>query len=198
MDNNVPDWYGETAQNIAPVGMMMAGFMLVYSIWFGFAWGMLGWIAFGCTVLLSLFLIIKSVKHIKHSKLFINNKSAEGKKIGKAMGILSGISYGALWLSVILFLILGLYKFIMPSITLIIGIHFIPQAKIFNRKIDYFVAPLPILSSIIAFYFSFQNNISWLSVFSIAGIGGVLSTAIYGIYMITSYKNLAIKNGVDY
>ncbi|MFD1851352.1 hypothetical protein [Oceanobacillus bengalensis] len=198
MDNNVPHWYGETAQSIAPVGIIMAGFMLVYSIWFGFSWGILGWILFGFTVLLSLFLIIKSVKHIKHSKRFIYNESEEGKKIGKAMGILSGISYGALWLFVILFLVFGLYKFIMPTVTFIIGLHFIPQARIFNRKIDYFVAPLPISSSIIAYYFAIESNNSWSSVYAIAGIGGVLSTAIYGLYMIITYKNLAIKHGIDY
>jgi hypothetical protein len=37
-----PEWFGEVAQSIAPIGMMMAIFMLVYSVWFGFAWGEMG------------------------------------------------------------------------------------------------------------------------------------------------------------
>jgi len=33
---------------------------------------------------------------MKHSWLFVNNKSAEGKRIGKAMGILCGVQWCAL------------------------------------------------------------------------------------------------------
>lgn len=86
----------------------------------------------------------------------------------------------------------------MPTVTLIIGLHFIPQAKIMNRKIDYYVAPLPILTAIIAIYLAIQSDVSWLSVYAIASLGGALATSIYGMYILRIYKTLAKDNGVDY
>ncbi|WP_200089110.1 hypothetical protein [Salicibibacter cibi] len=68
-----PYWYGEAAQNIAPLGMVMAVFLLVYTIWFGFAWGAIGWFLFVLSLLLSSFLFVKSIQNIKHSKLLKNN-----------------------------------------------------------------------------------------------------------------------------
>lgn len=200
MEKIAPKWYGEAAQSIAPVGIMMSVFLLVYTIWFGFAWGAIGWLAFTLSLLLSTFIFVRSVKNIKHSKLFEKHISAEGKRIGKAMGILSGISYGLLWLSVILLFIFNLIDFIMPIVTLIIGLHFLPQARIMDRKIDYFVAPIPILTSLIAFYLALQSpsNLSWLSLYAIASVGGAIATSIYGIYILITYKNLAKASGVNY
>lgn len=198
MNKDAPNWYGEAAQSIAPVGIMMALFLLVYTIWFGLAWGTVGWIVFTLSVLLASFLFVRSIRNIKHSKLFENNQTAEGKRMSKFMGILSGVSYGILWLSVILLFIFDLYIFIMPTVTLIIGLHFIPQAKIMNRKIDYYVAPLPILTAIIAIYLAIQSDVSWLSVYAIASLGGALATSIYGMYILRIYKTLAKDNGVDY
>ncbi|HLR14378.1 MAG TPA: hypothetical protein VK144_01020 [Bacillota bacterium] len=198
MNNIAPKWYGEAAQSIAPIGIMMSVFLLVYTIWFGFAWGAIGWSFFILSVLLASLICAKSVKNMRHSKLFEKNESVEGKRIGKAMGILSGVSYGILWLFVILLFIFNLYIFIMPVVTLVIGLHFIPQAKIMNRKIDYYVAPLPIFTALIAIYLAIQTDVSLLSVYAIASIGGALATSIYGVYLLITYKTLAKEVGVDY
>lgn len=112
------------------------------------------------------------------------------------MGILSGVSYGVLWLSVILLIIFKQYTLIMPTVTLIIGIHFIPQAKIFNRNIDYFVAPLPIVSALIAIVLAINYDARWSLAYAIASIGGAAATSIYGLYILRTYKSLAIKNGI--
>lgn len=192
----VPGSYGEVAQNIAPVSLMMAVFLPVYTIWFGFAWDVIGWLFFGMSLLFSSYLIVKSIQNIKHSKRFEKNVSADGKKIGKAMGILSGVSYGILWLAVIVFIILKQYTFIIPIITLVIGLHFIPQAKIFNRKIDYFVAPLPIATALIAIFLAINYDVHWSFVYAIASIGGALASSIYGLYILQTYKSLAIRNGI--
>src|SRR5699024_2044798 len=192
------DWYGEAAQSIAPVGIMMAFFMLIYTIWFGFAWGTIGWLLFGLSVLLAGIITVKSIKNVKHSRLFAHNITTEGARINLAMGILSGVSYGLLWLFVIILMTIDLYILIMPFVTLIIGVHFIPQAKIMNRKLDYFVAPLPILSALFSFYLAAQPEASWLVVYAVASVGGAIATAIYGMYMLKTYQTLALENGVDY
>lgn len=100
MDKNVAhSWFGEVAQSIAPLGIMMAIFMLIYSVWFGLAWVTIVWLGFGVTIVLAAFLIIKSIQNIRHAKKFPVNESEAGKKIGKSRGVLSGISYGYLLLS---------------------------------------------------------------------------------------------------
>lgn len=198
MNTDAPNWYGEAAQSIAPVGVMMASFLLVYTVWFGFAWGALGWILFSLSILLASFLVVKSIQNIKHSKLFENKQTTEGKRINKLMGILSGVSYGILWLAVILLFIFDLSVFIMPIVTLIIGLHFIPQAKIMNRKIDYFVAPLPIISAVISIFLGIQSDLTWLYIYAIASIGGALATSIYGLYILRTYKKMAKENDVSY
>lgn len=67
-----------------------------------------------------------------------------------------------------------------------------------NRKIDYFVAPLPIILSFIAFYVAFQTSIPWVNVYAISGIGGALATVIYGYYLVDAYTKVAQQYGVDY
>lgn len=188
MNTDAPNWYGEAAQSIAPVGVMMAFFLLVYTVWFGFAWGTVGWLLFILSILLASFLFLKSIQNIKHSKLFENSQTTEGKRISKLMGILSGVSYGILWLAVILLFTFDLSIFIMPIVTLIIGVHFIPQAKIMKRKIDYIVALLPIVTAIIAIFLAIQSDLVWLSVYAVASIGGALATSIYGLYILRTYK----------
>ena len=41
-----------------------------------------------------------------------------------------------------------------------------------SRNQDYYVAPLPILTAIIAIYLAIQSDVSWLSVYAIASLGG--------------------------
>ena len=92
--NNKPsNNFGEFAQNIAPYGIVMSVFTIVYSIWFGFAWGFVGWVLFALILAYSASITFVSIKNIKHSKQFTAHASAEGQKIGKSMGILSAITY---------------------------------------------------------------------------------------------------------
>lgn len=181
---------GETLQSIAPVSLMMSIFLLAYTIWFGVAWGLVGWILFIVSLFLSIFLFVKSIQNIKHSKLFEVHKTDSGKRIGKAMAVLSGVSYGILWLSVIILVIVSWYELIMPIVTLIIGLHFIPQAKIMNRKLDYFVAPIPITTALCSIILVINTELSWQNAFAIASIGGAVATVVYGFHILHIYKLL--------
>ncbi len=180
----------EILQSLPQVGFMMAGFNIVYSIWYGFAWGLVGWILFSISMLLSIYIFIRSIHNLNYSKQFDKVESESGKAIEKKMGILSGISYGCLWVAVIILLISRQYRFILPAVTLIIGVHFIPQAKIFNHKIYYYGAVAPIVSSSTAFYMCFTSTASWLETFSIAGIGGSIAVICFGFYVLISYQKI--------
>ena len=198
MDNETKQEFGEIAQNIAPYGIMMAVFTLFYSVWFCFAWGRAGMVLFALTVVYGGNIVFASIKNIKHAKRFKAVPSEAGKKIAKNMGIVSAISYSALTVIAVTLAAVHLEKLILPAVTLIIGLHFIPLAKIMNRKIDYFIAPVPIVFSLVAAYFAFTTDMHWTEIYAVAGIGGAVATMIYGYYMLYAYKKVAREYGVEY
>ena len=190
--------FGEIAQNIAPYGIMMAVFTLFYSVWFCFAWGTVGRVLFALTFAYGAYIVFASIKNIKHAKRFKAVPSDAGKKIAKSMTIISAITYPAMTVCVVTLVAFHLVKLIFPAVTLIIGLHFIPLGKIMNRKIDYFIAPVPIVFSLAASYLAFTTTMTWLEVYAVAGIGGACATMIYGAYMLYAYKKVAQKYGVEY
>lgn len=60
----------ETMQSLPQVGFMMAVFNIVYCLWFGFAWGTIGWVVFGLLCFVSIAIIFVSILSLKHSKSF--------------------------------------------------------------------------------------------------------------------------------
>ena len=198
MDKDTKQKFGEIAQNIAPYGIMMAVFSLFYSVWFCFAWGTLGRILFALTVAYGGTIVFASIKNIKHAKRFKAVPSDAGKKILKNMSIVSAITYSAITVFAVTLSAVHLVKLIFPAVTLIIGLHFIPLGKIMNRKIDYLIAPVPIVFSLTASYLAFTTTMTWLEVYAVAGIGGAVATMIYGAYMLYAYKRVAREYGVEY
>ena len=198
MDNETKQEFGEIAQNIAPYGIMMAVFTLFYSVWFCFAWGAIGRVLFALTVAYGGNIVFASIKNIKHAKRFKAVPSEAGKKILKSMSIVSAITYSALTVFAVTLAAVHLVKLIFPAVTLIIGLHFIPLGKIMNRKIDYFIAPVPIVFALAASYLAFTTTMTWLEVYAVAGIGGAVATMIYGAYMLYAYKKVAREYGVEY
>ena len=198
MDNETKQEFGEIAQNIAPYGIIMAVFTLCYSIWFCFAWDTLGIVLFALTVIYGACIAFASIKNIKHAKRFKAVPSEAGKKIVKKMSIVSAITYSAVTVFAATLSAVHLVKLIFPAVTLIIGLHFIPLGKIMNRKIDYFIAPVPIVFSLVASYLAFTTTITWLEVYAVAGIGGAFATMIYGAYMLYAYKKVVREYRVEY
>lgn len=190
--------FGTKAQSIAPIGIVMSFFTLIYAIWFGFAWGLAGWLIFIMLAIFCMFIVKMSIDNIQHSKKFHAVSTDDSRAIEKKMKILSIISYSSLWLAVIISALLGKVKFIMPIVTLIIGIHFLPQASIMSRKIDYFIAPIPITFAFISIWLAFTSDLNWQTLYAISGIGGSIATISYAVYMIVSYKKLVQKYQVDY
>ncbi|MDO4872044.1 MAG: hypothetical protein Q4A27_01315 [bacterium] len=198
MEKEIKLEYGGIAQSIAPMGIVMACFSLVYSIWFGFAWGEIGWLVFTVIILCNFYIVVKSIKNIQHANQFEAHETADGLRITKQMGILSGTSYSVIWILVFILFFSKQERIIFPMVTLIIGLHFLPQAKIMRRKIDYFVAPFPIFSAGLALYLAFNSDINWIFLGAVAGIGGSIATTIYGFYLLAVYKKIANKFNIPY
>ncbi len=179
------------AKSSAPFPILMAVFMLIYAVWFGLAWGMIGWTIFTLLVVYAGWLIFHGVRIVRAAaKLPQPEPTPAGEKIGKQMQILSTLTYIPLWIAIILLAVLSLTRYIMPAVTLIIGMHFVPQAKIFHRTIDYYLASLAIVAALAAFYIALTTNASWQIVYAVSGVGGALATAGYGLYMVMVLRRL--------
>ena len=70
--------FGTIAQNIAPYGVMMAIFALVYAACFGLAWDWAGWTLLGLVCVAALIIVVLSVRNICHAKQFPVAQTAEG------------------------------------------------------------------------------------------------------------------------
>lgn len=188
MENSALEWDQGVARASAPHAIIMVAFILAFSIWFGFAWGTAGWILFAVAMIGAVYILVGSLKNRQLSKSIGNDKTSEVSRIERSIGFLVGVTYATILIVVILLFVLEVAIFIVPFITLVMGIHFLLQAPIMNRRFDYYIAPLPLISSCIAAYFAFQPDASVYMVFAIAGIGGAAAALIYGFYVIDIYK----------
>lgn len=191
MENSALDWDFEAARASAPHALIMVGFIVAFSIWFGFAWGMAGWILFAVVMIGAVYILVGSLKNRELSKSVGNDRTSDVVRIERSIGFLVGVTYATILIVVILMFVLEVAMFIVPFITLVMGIHFLLQAPIMNRRFDYYIAPLPLISSCIAAYIAFQPDASLYTVYAIAGLGGVAAALIYGYYVIDTYRKLA-------
>ncbi|MBH0115246.1 hypothetical protein I6E52_00115 [Salinibacterium sp. NG253] len=196
MSTNTPEWFGSAARNTAYQPIVQVFFMLVYLIWWIFAAPVVGTLIFVVGVAYAAVVVFLSVRNIRHAANFPNVPTSEGALIGKRMGILSGISYGTLWIVAIVLALLGEWRLVFPAVALIIGAHFFPLAFIFRRRIDFLLAPIAVVFAVIGFLVAARPEISWGFVYAISGIGGAVATAAYAVYLLFTYRNLCREAGV--
>lgn len=170
--------------------------MVVFSsVWASLAAGSLnGW---GDAVLTPLVWILGIIQLIAGIYLLIAarrfpaataEQQGEGRDIGKWYGIVFGAEGVLIGIASALCNVLGYSDLLMPIIALIVGLHFYPFARIFKRRIDYWIATwtcLVALVALIAFPTTTPTlvggisiNLQWL----ICGLGAAIATWIYSVY----------------
>jgi hypothetical protein len=130
----------------------------------------------------------------KHFPLSTDADNTEGKKIWMWYGIIFGAEGAAIPIVVFSLIALHYDELIIPSIALVVGLHFYPMAKLFNRKIDYYLATWTCLIAITGIVLS-QRGATESTILSFVGIGVALATSTYGFFMIHSgYQYLSIQS----
>lgn len=189
-DSTVPSWYGGAVRSVGYQPILQVFFMLVYAVWWVFAWPAWGTAAFSIALVFAIWACILSVRNIRHSLQFESIPSEEGNRVGRQMGILSAVTYGPLWIAVIVLAIMGQPRWILPVVATIIALHFLPQARIFNRRIDYLTTAVALASAVVGLWLAAQPEVGWQSVYAVTGIGGAAATAINTGYLLREYRNL--------
>lgn len=185
------DWFGTAARYVAPLPMIMSLFMLVYAFWFIIEWGWLGGAVFTALAVCAVFWSFRAIRNIQHATSYPSIASPEGAAQGKKMAILSGITYPALWATVLALALTGHANYIMQAVVIIIGLHFIPMAPILGRRIDYLLGPLSVLCGIAGCLLVATDPAGWRLGFAIASTGGAIATFIYAIYSLRGYRTMA-------
>lgn len=117
---------------------------------------------------------------------------ARGKKMGKTFGIVFGIEGVAIPITCAILGITNHSQYILPAIALIVGLHFYPMARIFDRTIDYYIATWTSLVGLTAIFLLAKYNYSFPGIMALLGIGVSLATIAYGITMLISARKFGL------
>lgn len=193
-----PDWFGAAAQDIAFFPIMMSGYAIFYAVWWPFAWGWVGSAAFVGVLMAAAALVMRGVRQIRHAAQFPNDPTPEIVRERKAMMVLNSVTHPVWMLPSILLIVFGQGRWVIPLMVFAIGVHFLPMARILNRKIDFLLGPVAIIAAVGAGILAWEEQVSWLVVFAVAGIGGAVSTLCYAFYLVREYRRLCERERVPF
>lgn len=193
-----PDGFGAAARDLAPFPLVMGGYSVFYAVWWPFAWGWAGAAAFLAVVIPAGLLVVRGVSQVRHAGLFPNDPTTEIERERKAMTVLNSVAHPVHLFPSILLLVFGQGRWVLPLMVFVIGAHFLPMARILDRKIDYLLGPITIIAAVVAGILALDEQVSWLVVFAVAGIGGAVSTLCYALYLARAYGRLCARAGVAF
>jgi len=140
-----------------------------------------------------------SIAVFKQAKNFPKATSAADIAIRKKSGIWFGVIFGAegflIFIAVNAVINLGHPELVIPAIALVVGLHFYPMAKIFKRKIDYYLATWTTLIAITGIVLSLNKTFTETQALAFVGIGTAVATSCYGIYML-NYATKLIRQSL--
>lgn len=173
------------AKATAAFPLLMGIYMLFYAIWLPIGWAAVGWVLFAVTALLATAAIWRGIRQLRHANSLPDVPATEtGARRGKQMGILNSVTHPIWLLGAIVLATLGYGRWIVPLIVFVVGAHFLPIAKIMNRRIDYLLGPVAMMFAVVAAVLAVNPAHHWGGIAALAGLGG------YAWYMAANYRAL--------
>jgi len=83
---------------------------------------------------------------------------------------------------------IGRHELFICGIALVVGLHFIPLAKIFNRRLDYYIGSWTILVAVVGLLLINSNSYAYTTVNAFVCAGCAISTSLYGFQKISQAK----------
>jgi len=184
---------GAAVKGIATGLCMMAFFTLMWTgIAFGGLHGTSWWLFLLVFAAFAILFIIRAIKLFGVVKYFPALTSAadlaEEKRMGKWFGIIFGAEGLGIFVGINIVINLGYPDLVIPTIALVVGLHFFPLAKVFKRTVDYYLAGWATLIAIMAFVFTLNKTMPPNFVMAFVGIGIAIATSLYGFYMLVKGK----------
>ncbi len=178
---------------IKSIGLGILLMALFTFVWLGIASAALQGVSYAICiavlVLVVLFFIGYAIRIFKQAKKFpkkLNKKEqAREERVRKGFMIIFGLEGFFIGSTCGVLYLVDLPQFIIPSIALIVGLHFYPMAGLFERAFDYLAATWTTVIAIITILLMLVKVISERQSFLLVGVGTAIATIGYGIYMIT-------------
>lgn len=85
--------------------------------------------------------------------------------------------------SAIVLALLGLWPWILPTVVLVVALHFLVMPWIFHRSVDYYLGAAMLAVSAVGFILTAQGQESWQVTWGVVGIGATLVTSTYGLQL---------------
>ena len=85
---------------------------------------------------------------------------------------------------------IGQDQLFIASLALIVGLHFIPLAKVFKRKFDYYIGSWTIVCAITGIVLILQKQYDYHTVNAFVCTACAFSTSVYGLNMISNGKKI--------
>lgn len=148
-------------------------------------------------IALAALFVVYAFNIFKTSKQFPEATSdadiAEKKRTGKWFGIIFGLE--GIFIPIAINVVIALHhpELIIPSIALVVGLHFFPLARVFKRNVDYYLATWTCIVAISAMMLLLKKSITEQDGFAFVGTGVAIATSCYGLYMIAHFKKLTAE-----
>jgi hypothetical protein len=81
-------------------------------------------------------------------------------------------------------------SYLIPAIALIVGVHLIPLARVFERRIDYYIAGIVAAAAVLSIILIATATLTPYAGWSLASIVAALGTSTYGIYMMRARRRM--------
>ncbi|MRG60244.1 hypothetical protein GE115_10245 [Agromyces sp. CFH 90414] len=94
-------------------------------------------------------------------------------------------------------LVLGRPVWILPTVVLIVALHFLPMPAIFGRTIDYHLGAVMLLVAGVGLALAAQPQVEWAVVWGVTGTGAAAVTSAYGLYMVLAARATMARHSVE-
>lgn len=118
------------------------------------------------------------------------SRRAQTRSMGRRFGIIFGIEGVLIGVASGVLGAVGLSDYINPAIALIVGLHFIPLARTFERTIDYWVAAWVVAAALIGIALLAFTTLAATVVWTVVALATACGTSAYGFYMIREGRRL--------
>lgn len=120
-------------------------------------------------------------------------RMAQTRRFGLRFGIVFGIEGVLIGASGAILGATDNYLLINPVIALIVGAHFIPLARVFERTIDYYIAAWVIAAALVGIGLLLVGAVDPFVVWSIVSVATACGTTAYGVYMLGVKRSILAR-----
>ncbi|MFI1992939.1 hypothetical protein [Actinoplanes sp. NPDC020271] len=145
-------------------------------------------------LLLAAYFVTTAIRLLRVRTAFPNELSEEDQRFHRRTGMWFGIVFGAEFLLIAVAATIlnatGRQDYVVPTIALIVGLHFYPFAPIFQRTVDYWLATWTTLVGLTGILLLALTDTSVGTATAIVALGTASATAAYGLWITTQANDL--------